>query len=74
MVGTGEALLNVRTRGGSTADAKGAATVPTSQEFDFQSELRKFDKVRCCNVSIAGHLAVFIRISKHRFVGCFKCV
>lgn len=41
MVGTGEALLNIRAK-----DGKGAtASVPTAQEFDFQSELQKFDKV-----------------------------
>lgn len=48
MVGTGEALLNVRAKGGPAgqADGKGAtASVPTAQEFDFQSELQKFDKV-----------------------------
>lgn len=47
MVGTGEALLNIRTKGGpaAQADGKGAASVPTAQEFDFQSELQKFDKV-----------------------------
>lgn len=47
MVGTGEALLNVRARGGPAAQAngKGAATNPTAPEFDFQSELQKFDKV-----------------------------
>lgn len=48
MVGTGEALLNVRARGGPAAQAngKGAATTPVAPEFDFQSELQKFDKVR----------------------------
>lgn len=48
MVGTGEALLNVRARGGPAAQAngKGAAANPTAPEFDFQSELQKFDKVR----------------------------
>lgn len=45
MVGTGEALLNIRARGGPATDGKGAASVPTAQEFDFQSELQKFDKV-----------------------------
>lgn len=47
MVGTGEALLNVRARGGvsSQTDGKGAPAVAPSQEFDFQGELRKFDKV-----------------------------
>ncbi|CBN73862.1 Novel Sm-like protein with long N-and C-terminal domains [Ectocarpus siliculosus] len=44
MVGTGEALLNIRARGGPATDGKGAASVPTAQEFDFQSELQKFDK------------------------------
>ncbi|CAM9489771.1 unnamed protein product [Scytosiphon promiscuus] len=46
MVGTGEALLSIRAKGGSTsqADGKGAATVSTAQEFDFQGELQKFDK------------------------------
>lgn len=48
MVGTGEALLNIRTKGGpaAQADGKRAASVPTTQEFDFQSELQKFDKVK----------------------------
>ena len=49
MVGTGEALLNIRAKGGPAgqADGKGATTsVPTTQEFDFQSELQKFDKVK----------------------------
>ncbi len=50
MVGTGEALLNIRAKGGPAGQAdgnggNGAASVPTSQEFDFQSELQKFDKV-----------------------------
>lgn len=48
MVGTGEALLNIRAKGGPAvqADGKGTtASVPTAQEFDFQSELQKFDKV-----------------------------
>lgn len=47
MVGTGEALLNIRTKGGpaAQADGKGAASGPTAPEFDFQSELQKFDKV-----------------------------
>jgi len=47
MVGTGEALLNIRAKGGPAgqADGSGAASVPSSQEFDFQSELQKFDKV-----------------------------
>ncbi|CAM9150066.1 unnamed protein product, partial [Ectocarpus sp. 4 AP-2014] len=45
MVGTGEALLNIRARGCPATDGKGAASVPTAQEFDFQSELQKFDKV-----------------------------
>lgn len=47
MVGTGEALLNVRARGGPAAQANGkvAASNATAPEFDFQSELQKFDKV-----------------------------
>lgn len=48
-MGTGEALLNIRAKGGPAgqADGKGAATsVSTAQEFDFQSELQKFDKVK----------------------------
>lgn len=47
MVGTGEALLSIRAKGGPAAqpDGKGAATVSTAQEFDFQGELQKFDKV-----------------------------
>lgn len=47
MVGTGEALLSIRAKGGSAAqaDGKGVTSVSTSQEFDFQGELQKFDKV-----------------------------
>ncbi|CAN0219807.1 unnamed protein product [Discosporangium mesarthrocarpum] len=41
MVGTGEALLNLRTRGGQVPQ-ESSATTPA--EFDFQSELQKFDK------------------------------
>lgn len=49
MVGTGEALLNIRAKGGPAGQADGKAAtagVPTAQEFDFQSELQKFDKVK----------------------------
>lgn len=49
MVGTGEALLNIRAKGGPAGQTGGkgaAASVPTAQEFDFQSELQKFDKVK----------------------------
>ena len=50
MVGTGEALLNVRAKGAPPSHgtgARGPATVvpATAVEFDFQSELLKFDKV-----------------------------
>lgn len=48
MVGTGEALLNVRARGGGQpvqAGSANGASAATAQEFDFQSELQKFDKV-----------------------------
>lgn len=57
MVGTGEALLNVRARGGPAAQANGkgaAATTPAAPEFDFQSELQKFDKVRSGMKAIAA--------------------
>lgn len=53
MVGTGEALLNVRARGGASSqmDGKGATgVVASSQEFDFQGELQKFDKVLLVSV------------------------
>lgn len=48
MVGTGEALLNLRVRGGQGAQADGKSTggANAAQEFDFQTELQKFDKVR----------------------------
>ena len=47
-MGTGEALLNIRAKAGPAGQADGsrAASVPTTQEFDFQSELQKFDKVK----------------------------
>ncbi|CAM9367634.1 unnamed protein product [Choristocarpus tenellus] len=44
MVGTGEALLNLRTRGGQAGQAAQESSASTSHEFDFQSELQKFDK------------------------------
>lgn len=51
MVGTGEALLNVRAKGGQAVQAGDAqVNVPTEQDFDFQSELQKFDKVCCIAV------------------------
>lgn len=58
-MGTGEALLNVRTRGGQTrggqsgqAGAKGASATD-SEEFDFQGGLQKFDKVKEGWISVA---------------------
>lgn len=63
MVGTGEALLNVRSRGGQPeqAGAKGARAAD-SGEFDFQGELQKFDKV--CKIpgsaaSVCGVVALW---------------
>lgn len=61
MVGTGEALLNVRSKGGqlgvSDGRGKGAASVSTEQEFDFQGELQKFDKVtQRVGLSCSEHL------------------
>lgn len=50
MVGTGEALLKVRMKGGpaSQPGEKGVgADDSIEKEFDFQGELQKFDKVDC---------------------------
>lgn len=54
MVGTGEALLNVRARGGQAgqAGATRAIAATSSEEFDFQGELQKFDKVLMINFGL----------------------
>lgn len=49
MVGTGEALLHVRAKGAPASQGvgvKGPDGIPaTGEDFDFQGELLKFDKV-----------------------------
>lgn len=56
-MGTGEALLKVRSRGGQSG-AKGAS-MTNSEEFDFQGELQKFDKVSDDGVWVAIYVRVF---------------
>lgn len=76
MVGTGEALLNIRARGGPATDGKGAASVPTAQEFDFQSELQKFDKVTVARLLfpfLTRTRVTFRGRSGGPFVSCSVC-
>lgn len=65
MVGTGEALLKVRMKGGPASQAgdKGVgADHSIEKEFDFQGELQKFDKVDCIGSLVCFTHASYTRV------------